>query len=129
MFKRKLMYKNAISNMGTKEMLCDTALSVLLNMHFMTPDDMPHVKVEFGYLLVDTSGTIFTMFKVTIAQELALLKPKTYYFGADRGGLHLLDGTITEQSFIQIKQDMRKMHPEIDFEANQDAYFMELRKD
>ena len=110
-------------------MLCDTALSVLLNMHFMTIADMPRFKVEFAYLMTDQDGTIGAMFKVNIGQRLALLHPKTYYFGANDGNLHLLDSTVTEEVFQKVKQDMKAMHPDIDFEAYKDAYFMELRKD
>lgn len=129
MIKKEKVWKNAITNRKTKEMLCDTALSVLLNMHFMTIADMPRVKVEFAYLMTDQDGTIGAMFKVNIGQRLALLHPKTYYFGANDGNLHLLDSTVTEEVFQKVKQDMKAMHPDIDFEAYKDAYFMELRKD
>ena len=41
MIKKEKVWENAIANRKTKEMLCDTALSVLLNMHYMTLADMP----------------------------------------------------------------------------------------
>ena len=129
MIKKEKVWENAIANRKTKEMLCDTALSVLLNMHYMTLADMPRVKVEFAYLMTDQDGTIGAMFKVNIGQRLALLRPKTYYFGANDGNLHLLDSTVTEDVFQKVKQDMTVMHPDIDFGAHKDAYFMELRKD
>lgn len=110
MIKKEKVWKNAITNRKTKEMLCDTALSVLLNMHFMTIADMPRVKVEFAYLMTDQDGTIGAMFKVNIGQRLALLHPKTYYFGANNGNLHLLDSTVTEEVFQKVKQDMTVMH-------------------
>ena len=51
MIKKEKVWNDVITNRKTKEMLCDTALSVLLNMHYMTLADMPRVKVEFAYLM------------------------------------------------------------------------------
>ena len=128
MTEQNVMYANAITDRKLKEYVADQALAILLNNGLMTPDEMGRVKVEFGYLTVSNSEEICAMFKVIISEKIVLLMPRTYYFGTNSGNLSLLDSSFTELTFDQIKLDMVKMHPGIDFMANRNAYYMEMRQ-
>ena len=120
MTEQNVMYANAITDKKVKEHVADQALAILLNNGFITHDEMGRVKIEFGYLMVSNSGEVCAMFKVIISEKIVLLMPRTYYF--------LLDSSFTEITFDQIKLDMVKMHPEIDFMANRNSYYMEMRQ-
>lgn len=128
MTEQNVMYANAITDKKVKEHVADQALAILLNNGFITHDEMGRVKIEFGYLMVSNSGEVCAMFKVIISEKIVLLMPRTYYFGANNGNLSLLDSSFTEITFDQIKLDMVKMHPEIDFMANRNSYYMEMRQ-
>lgn len=128
MTEQNVMYTNAITDKKLKEHVADQALALLLNNGLMTPGEMPRVKIEFGYLLVSNSGDVCTLFKVIISRKIVLLMPRTYYFGSSNGNLSLLDSSFTEITFDQVTLDMTKMHPGIDFTANRNSYYMEMRQ-
>ena len=75
---------NQINNMELQEQLVNSALSVLVDMQKITPDDFADVEVEFGYLFMIEGHGLEALFKIEKNDDV-------YYFAAQQAELMLVD--------------------------------------
>jgi hypothetical protein len=119
-------FRNEITNKALKENLGDLAISLLVNQNLISLEkDLNHLKIEFGYLLMNRSDEPVAMFKVTLPKKL-FKSQKTFYFGTQEGDLLLLNQEFTEDTFRKVQKDMFAMHGLDIKNENLKSYIMEL---